>query len=89
MKTNVSASSIKNHTQNREAGMLQAVEQQIVSAMSRKRDYTRLELSTITGIAINSVAGRVNSLLKKHILVTNEHRRCNISGRVVSTVRLA
>ena len=87
MRTAVAESSIQNFYAELHNGGLQLRERQILLAMKPNTNYTRLELSEASGITINNVAGRVNSLVAKGVLVEGEKRLCRISGRNVGTIR--
>jgi hypothetical protein len=92
MKTNVRETSLAAHDDLQAHGKLELRERQIVKFMEDERslnpDFTRLEISHYAEIPVNSVAGRVNSLIKKKVLFELPRRKCHISGRMVYPVAL-
>lgn len=46
-----------------------------------RRDWTRNELATMSGIAINSICGRVSELIELGVLQELGLRPCKFSGR--------
>lgn len=51
-------------------------------------DWSLQELSRATGVAINAVSGRVNSLKGKTCLEERERRGCNVTGSSIVPVGL-
>ena len=61
----------------------------ILNAMLRQyRGLTRRELSTVSGLEINAVCGRVNELVKNGALKEDREVRCPTTGKTVSLVEL-
>lgn len=54
-----------------------------------QRDYTRQELSNVTGLAINAICGRVRELLDLKVLEETGPRECRITGATANPLRLA
>lgn len=70
-------------------------QQQIIVTLIKlddtKANWTLQEISVATGMQINTVSGRVNEL-KSHplfVLEECERRKCRITGRTVTPVRIA
>lgn len=64
---------------------------ELLSYMQPGNDYTRAELSQITGLMINCVTGRVKELLDDGKLEEQdgEKRRCGVTGYTAKVVRLS
>jgi len=50
------------------------------------KDLTLKEISRLTGIEINAVSGRVNSMKKQGLVTEQCKRPCRISGRTVTPI---
>jgi len=50
------------------------------------KDLTLKEISRLTGIEINAVSGRVNSMKKEGLVTEQCKRPCRISGRTVTPI---
>lgn len=74
-----------------ETGDVSRQQAELLSFMRAGKDYTRAELSRISGLMINAVTGRVNELLKDGKLEEqeDEKRRCNVTGYTAKVVRLS
>ena len=72
----------------KDSGQLGKQEQIIYRALSGESPMTLQEISKKTDVQINAVAGRVNGLKKKGILVESHKRICRVTGRVVTPVRV-
>tara|TARA_R110002110_G_scaffold301455_1_gene515492 strand:+ start:614 stop:892 length:279 start_codon:yes stop_codon:yes gene_type:complete len=46
------------------------------------------EISRSTGIEINAVSGRVNTLKKENMLAIHSKRKCSISMRTINAVKI-
>lgn len=94
MKTAVAETSLRAYREIRYEGVLGAQERKILLAMHAAwrpgRDWSLREIERMTGIAINAVAGRVNSLKNDppKYLVECAQRRCSITGRTITPVTL-
>lgn len=53
------------------------------------RDFTRAELAQATGLRLSSVTGRVNELVKVHLVVEGVRRPCSTTGIAAHTLRIA
>ena len=72
------------------SGQLGAQEQAIIDYMnSHAQAKTRRQIALDTGLEINAVCGRVNSLIKYGRLVENVKGKCSITGRKVWLVEIA
>lgn len=90
MKTKVNRTSIANHQKNLQGRVYQPLQAVIISALKRKRrPMTRSELAIATGLAINSVCGRVHDLIDGKALKAVGTQKCSITGRNVEGVFLA
>ena len=73
----------------KDSGQLGKQERIIFRALSGESNpMTLQEISKKTDVQINAVAGRVNGLKKKGILVETHKRVCRVTGRVVTPVRV-
>ena len=52
-------------------------------------DFSRRELAGIMGMETSSVSGRVNEMVRAGLLVELEQRKCSITGRLITPVKLA
>lgn len=88
MHTAVAHTSIRNYDRMRTSGELGRVQQEIMDAIGAyPRDYSLQELSQATGLAINTVAGRVNELRQKGKLEQAPSRACKVTGRTIRPSR--
>ncbi|AGW94622.1 hypothetical protein N234_31730 [Ralstonia pickettii DTP0602] len=88
MHTAVAHTSIRNYDRMRKSGELGRVQQEIMDAIGAyPRDYSLQELAQATGLAINTVSGRVNELRKAGKLEQGAARACRITGRTIRPVR--
>ena len=64
--------------------------QQILAVLGEEqlkiKDLTLKEISRLTGIEINAVSGRVNSMKKQGLVTEQCKRPCRISGRTVTPI---
>jgi hypothetical protein len=86
--TNVRATSKKAYADLKDEGTLAEQEYKIIKAMKHGWNYSLQEISTLTGIQINAVSGRVNGLKKRGWLVECEKRPCSITGRKIQPVMM-
>lgn len=72
-------------------GDLSRQQAELLSHMTPGKDYTRAELSRISGMMINVVTGRVNELIEAGKLEEQEgeKRRCEVTGYTAKVVRLS
>ena len=61
----------------------------IVASVPKNDDITLKEIARLTGLEINSVAGRVNELKNNGSLKESTKRKCRITGRLVTPVIIA
>ena len=95
MKTHVRDTSIAALRSIEFEGVTAQQEKEILYAVSRRRnitnsllhdkDWSLQEIAQATGIGINAVAGRVNSLKNNspYYLIEMPKRRCSITGRLI------
>ena len=83
--------SIENYKVHRSSGRLGAQAREIVEfmALHTDRDWSRAELSEALDLRLSSVCGRVNELIQSKHLQPQQARRCQITAKTVSPVRLA
>lgn len=74
-----------------ETGDVSRQQAELMSFMSPGKDYTRAELSQISGLMINAVTGRVNELLQDGKLEEQdgEKRKCSVTGYTAKVVRMS
>lgn len=90
MKTNMLETSLEAYTDLKSNGKSSRQVDLILSKLSHGQDYTLREIQQLTGLEINSVAGRVNDIKKLGELEhTTFKRRCSITGKLVQPVKLA
>ncbi len=84
----ISQESINAYRHLKKIGVINQQEFDIVDYLLRtgNKALTRREIEAGTGIRGGSVAGRVNSLIKKKILSESLNRICKISGMTVTPV---
>ena len=94
MRTAIAETSIRAYREIEFEGKLGAQEKAILIALHVNwvpgRDWSLQEISKLTGIAINAVAGRVNSLKNDWPRYLEEcpQRKCSITGRTVTPITL-
>lgn len=86
----VAATSIENFHEHRNSGKLGHQAQAIVKflAVHNERDWSRAELAQAMGLQLSSVCGRVNELVHSFHLEPAPTRKCFITNKSVSPVRL-
>ena len=87
-KTNVRTTSRKVYREIKQAGTLGKQSQDILAALKPGLDYSLQEISRLTGIPINAVSGRVNSMKRSDSLMECDKRPCRITGRTIIPVKL-
>ena len=80
------------------SGILGSQQKQILSLLQDNKhdpfnknnhwNFTRKEIAKILDLEINAVTGRVNELIKKSLVAEDPVRRCSITRRKVTPVRL-
>ena len=89
MLTNVRNTSIHAYYDHLSSGKLGDQGRQIMLALHQhNRDWSLQEISQLTGIAINAVSGRVNGLKAKGYLIECPKRKCSVTGRTVTPVKI-
>jgi biotin operon repressor len=85
-KTYVRSSSRKVYKEIKKEGTIGAQSRLILDSMLPECGYSLQEICRVTGITINAVSGRVNSLKKEGYLIELPKRKCMISGRTIIPV---
>jgi len=67
---------------------LAKTESAILDILRHLKEATNLEINDYSGIPINIVAGRMNGLVKKGLVVESQKRDCTISGHKVIAWRV-
>lgn len=77
MRTSVTETSLSAYRALQMDGQIQPKEKEVLAAFGGKADVllTRQDIAEKTGLAINCVCGRVNSLVKKGLLVVDDETR--------------
>ena len=73
----------------RETGKLTERQQQVLAVISAGRDYSLHEISSLCGLPINSVSGRVKELRDAEVLEFGPRRACRITGNNCNPVQCA
>lgn len=86
----IATTSIENYHAHKESGRLgkQALFLVQFIAEHTDRDWSRAELAEQTGLRLSSVCGRVNELIHSRHVEVQPNRRCQVTGKTVSPVRL-
>ncbi|MGO4304218.1 hypothetical protein [Cupriavidus sp. RAF12] len=88
MHTQVAHTSIRNYDRMRATGELSRVQKEVMAVIGVwPRDFSLQEISQATGLAINTVSGRVNELRKAGKLELAPGRTCKVTGRTIRPVR--
>ncbi|HEV2612518.1 MAG TPA: hypothetical protein VGU61_19810 [Noviherbaspirillum sp.] len=86
----VAETSIERYRQLAADGELGPQQQKVLAAMKPGVQYTRAELSKLTGFAINVITGRVNELIHdEKRLEECDIKKCPVTGYKAKTVMLA
>jgi hypothetical protein len=83
----VAQTSIDNYYRAIREGKFPTQKARIVAAMQPVHTYSRSELADLTGLRLASVCGRVAELLEDNLIEEAATRRCQVTGKLVSTVR--
>ncbi len=86
----VASTSIENYREHKSSGKLGRQAREIVEFLAQHtdRDWSRHELAEATGIQLSSICGRVNELIHSLHLEPCPVRRCHVTGKSVTPVRL-
>lgn len=88
MHTAVAHTSIRNYHRMKTTGELGRVQQEIMDVIGAfPHDYSLQEIAQASGLAINTVSGRVNELRAKGQLEQGPSRPCRVTGRTIRPVR--
>jgi hypothetical protein len=85
---NVADTSIEAYIEHRDTGKLGRQAAALLEKMNPNKDYSRKELSRITGFELSAICGRVNELLALGLLEELEPRKCNITGKKIHPIKL-
>jgi len=61
----------------------------IFNNMEENKDYSRRELSELTGIELSSICGRVNEMLKIGMVEEADPRPCQFTQKTIKPVKKA
>lgn len=81
MKTNMQMTSLLSYIEREEEDLNETQEEKVYQALKQHGNRTALELLPLTGLPINCITGRINSLVK-HNRVKEGIKRHNITGRL-------
>ena len=86
----VATTSIANYHEHKGSGRLGKQSRAIVEfmAINIDRDWSRAELAEQLGLRLSSVCGRVNELIHSRHVEPQPNRRCQVTAKTVSPVRL-
>ena len=82
----VAQTSISAYKEHIATGKVGAQAQAILDFMNQGDNYSRRELSVLTGLELSSICGRVNELLEVGLLVEGTKRKCMVTKKTVSPV---
>jgi len=86
----IATTSIENYHAHKSSGRLGKQARALVEFIANHtdRDWSRAELAEQTGLRLSSVCGRVNELIHSGHVEPQANRRCQVTGKTVSPVRL-
>lgn len=86
----VATTSIENYHDHKSSGRLGKQSRAIVEfmAVNTDRDWSRAELAEQLGLRLSSVCGRINELIHSRHVEPQPNRRCQVTAKTVSPVRL-
>jgi hypothetical protein len=82
----VAQTSISAYKEHIATGKVGAQAQAILDFMNQGDNYSRRELSVLTGLELSSICGRVNELLEVGLLVEGTKRKCMVTKKTVCPV---
>ena len=87
----IAATSIVNYQQHKTSGKLGKQSSVILQLFKDNpyRDFSRAEVSELLSIRLSSVCGRINELMDQNYLHPEPQRKCKITNKTVSPVKLA
>ncbi len=84
----VADTSIEAYEEHKAEGKVGAQSNMILKKMRPNTNYSRRELSRLTGIDLSSICGRVNEMLSVGLLVEDAQRKCLITSKKINPVRI-
>ena len=84
----VASTSIEAYIEHKDTGKVGKQASTILEKMSPTTDYSRKELSRLTGFELSAICGRVNELLGLGLLEELASRKCSITGKNIHPVKL-
>jgi hypothetical protein len=83
----VTMTSIEAYEDHKSSGKVGFQAKVIFNAMDKDKNYSRRELSNLTGIELSSICGRVNEMLQLGILIEDDKRPCAVTNKKINPVR--
>ena len=85
-----STTSIQNYHEHRNSGRLGTQAQLILDFLARhpNQNWSRAELAEALSLRLSSVCGRVNELIEAKRLTARPERKCGITGKTITPVRV-
>lgn len=88
MITNMQETSLNAYDELKSTGKQGKQTEFILSKLEYGRDYSLQEIKKITGYEINVVSGRCNDLKKLKLLIESTKRKCSITAKTITPLRL-
>ncbi len=85
----VAYTSIMAYEEHKDSGKVGLQAMLIFKSMEAGKDYSRRELSELTGIELSSICGRVNEMLQIGMLAESDQRPCKITHKKIKPVKKA
>jgi hypothetical protein len=82
----VAFTSIDAYKEHKAQGKVGTQAQHILDFLAFGKDYSRREISGLTGLELSSVCGRVNELLEIGALKEVIPRKCKVTGKTIKPV---
>ena len=82
----VAFTSVDAYNQHKAQGKTSTQAQHILDFLAFGKDYSRREISGLTGLELSSVCGRVNELLSVGALKEVVPRKCKVTGKTIKPV---
>lgn len=83
----VANTSITAYSEHKNSGKVGRQASFVLKSMEQNKDYSRKELSKLTGIELSAICGRVNELLKTGMLIETTNRACEITNKTIKPVK--
>lgn len=88
IKTHMQETSLEAYGELKSTGKQAKQTEVILNHLTHGRDYSLQEIKKITGYEINVVSGRVHDLKQMTLLIHGAKRKCTITGKTITPVRL-